>query len=280
VRLPIPDYAPEAFREALNNAVLHRDYTQRGAVHVQFRPDHLFLTNPGGFLEGITLDNLLVHEPKPRNGRLAEVFRRAGLVETTGRGIDNIYRGQLRYGRPIPDYTQSDRDGVRLIIRGGEASLAFAAFVFEQSRAGTPLSLDELLILNHLQFERRVDTATIGRVTQRGEAHARAVLERLVERGLIEARGERRQRAYHLSASLYQRLGVPSGHVRARGFDTVRQEAMVLQYASVHGRVTRRAVVELCSISDEDARRLLRRLVATNKLRLQGKKRGTYYEPA
>jgi ATP-dependent DNA helicase RecG len=129
-RVPIPDYSPEAFREAINNAVLHRDYTRLDAVHVQFFPDHMFISNPGGFLEGITLDNLLVHEPKPRNPRLAESFSRIGLVETTGRGIDKIYTGQLRYGRPLPDYGQSDRDGVRLNLTGGEASLAFATLVF------------------------------------------------------------------------------------------------------------------------------------------------------
>jgi ATP-dependent DNA helicase RecG len=89
----VPNYAPQAFREAVNNAVLHRDYTRRGATHVQWHSDHLFISNPGGFLEGITLDNLLVHEPKPRNPRLTEAARRIGLVETTGRGIDKIYLG-------------------------------------------------------------------------------------------------------------------------------------------------------------------------------------------
>ena len=44
----------------------------------------------------ISIDNLLVHEPKPRNPRLAEAFKRIGIVEQTGRGVDKIYREQLR----------------------------------------------------------------------------------------------------------------------------------------------------------------------------------------
>ena len=280
IRLPIPDYAPAAFREAVNNAVLHRDYTRLGTVYIQLHPDHLFITNPGGFLEGITVDNLLIHEPKPRNPRLAEAFRRIGLVETTGRGIDKIYSGQLWYGRPLPDYTRSDHESVRLILHGGEASLEFAAFVYEQDKAGTPLGLDELLTLNQLQHERRVDAPTIGRLTQRGEAHARAVLERLVERGLVEPRGEKRGRIYHLSAGLYRRLGTPAGYVRAHGFGTIRQEAMVLEYVAAHGRITRREAAELCSLSGDQASRLLRRLVTKDKLRLRGKRRGAYYELA
>lgn len=141
-RLPVPDYSPVGYREAVNNAVLHRDYTRIGGVYIQWQPDHLLITNPGGFPAGITIDNLLVHEPKPRNPRLASAFRRIGLVEQTGRGVDKIYMGQLRYGRPAPDYSRSDVEGVRVILRGGEASLQFAAFVYEQDVAGKPLTLD------------------------------------------------------------------------------------------------------------------------------------------
>jgi ATP-dependent DNA helicase RecG len=224
------------------------------------------------------VDNLLVHEPKPRNPRLAEAFRRIGLVEKTGRGIDKIYLGQLWYGRPLPDYTLSDREGVRLILRGGAASREFAAFVYEQDKAGTPLNLDELLVLNQLQQERRVDAPTVGRLTQRGETYARAVLERLVERGLVEPRGERRGRVYHLGAALYRRLGTPAGYVRAHGFDSIRQEAMVMEYVRAHGRITRHDTAELCSLSDDQASRLLRRLAAEDKLKPCGKGRGVYYE--
>ncbi len=276
-RIPIPDYSPEAFREAINNAVLHRDYTRLDAVHVQFFPDHLFISNPGGFLEGITLDNLLVHEPKLRNPRLAEAFRRIGLVETTGRGIDKIYTGQLRYGRPLPDYGRSDRDEVRLNLIGGEASLAFTTLVYRQNREGQPLSLDEMLVLNHLQSERRADVQTVGRLIQQGEARARAVLERLVERGLVEARGERRARTYLLSASLYRELGSPAGYVRASGFDKIQRETMILQYVEAHERITRRDTMELCNINDNQASHLLRRMAAEGKLRQEGQKRGAYY---
>lgn len=63
-RLPIPRRDTEAFREAVNNAVLHRDYSRQGAVYIQIYPDRLSISNPGGFLEGISQDNLLVIEPK------------------------------------------------------------------------------------------------------------------------------------------------------------------------------------------------------------------------
>ena len=280
IRLPIPDYAPESFREAVSNALLHRDYSRMGAVYIQLHPDHLLITNPGGFPEGITLQNILVHEPKPRNPRLAEAFKRIGLVEQTGRGVDRIFLGQLRFGRPAPDYARSDASGVRVVLRGGDASLEFAAYVFEEDRAGRPFSLDELLVLNQLFHERRIDSEIAARLLQKGAADGHAVLERLQERGLLEAKGEKRGRVYHLSAGMYRQLGHPAGYVRAHGITAIRQEAMVLEYVAAHGRIERGQVMELCGINSPQAGRLLTRLCAAGKLQRQGTPpRWTYYTP-
>lgn len=279
IRLPVPDYSSEGFREAFNNAILHRDYARLGAVYVQWYPDRMLITNPGGFPAGITLDNLLVHEPKPRSPRLAAAFKRIGLIEQTGRGVDKIYLGQLRYGRPVPDYTRSDADGVRVILLGGKSSLEFAAFVYEQDKAGQPLRLDELVVLNELFYERRTDSGRAGKLIQKGVAEGRRVLELLHERGLVEARGEKRGRVYHLSASLYQRLGGVSAYVRARGFDRIQQREMVINAlkGSPERRVTRGQVMDLCQITQQQAYRLLKRLCDDGLLELCGQGRSAYY---
>ena len=280
-RVPIPDYSLEGFREAVNNALLHRDYARQEAVYVQWQPDHLLITSPGGFPEGITVDNILVHEPKPRNPRLAEAFQRIGLVEQTGRGVDKIFLGQLRYGRPAPDYSRTDSTGVRVVLRGGEPSLSFAAFVYEQDKQGHPLGLDELLILNALFFERRIDSERGGRLIQKGASEARAVLERLNERGMVEARGEKRGRVYHLAARLYRALGQSADYVRAHGISPIRYEAMILEYIQAHGRIERQHVIELCGLSGPQAGRLLRKMVESGRLKRKGSPpRWTYYVSA
>lgn len=276
-RLPVPDYSPVGFREAVNNAVLHRDYTRLDDVYVQWQADHLLITSPGGLPEGVTLDNLLVHEPKPRNPRLAEAFRRIGLVEQTGRGIDKIFTGQLRYGRPAPDYSRTDRTAVRVVLRGGQPSLQFAAFVHEQDKAGTPLSLDELLIVNSLFFERRTDTDRASRLIQKATSEARSTLERLVERGLVEARGEKRGRVYHLGAALYKRLGKVPAYVRSRGFDRIQQRQMILNAVAAEGRITRKKAADLCQITDPQAYYLLSKMIEDKELELIGDGRGAYY---
>ena len=102
-RLTIPDYDTKAFREALVNAFCHRDYSVLGRVLIQIADTGMTISNPGGFVEGITADNLIDADPHGRNPVLADAMKRIGLAERTGRGIDRIYEGSLFYGRQITD---------------------------------------------------------------------------------------------------------------------------------------------------------------------------------
>jgi ATP-dependent DNA helicase RecG len=122
-RIGVPAYDRRGFREAVNNALIHRDCTRLGAIHVQMHEDHIRVSNPGGFVEGVTPDNLLVTEPRPRNPRLADIFKRVGLVERIGRGVAIIYSGQLRNGRLPPSYGLSSAASVSVMLPGGPADL-------------------------------------------------------------------------------------------------------------------------------------------------------------
>ncbi len=278
LRIGVPDYSPAAFREGLANALIHRDYTRLGAVHIQWHRDRLEISNPGGFPEGVRLDNLLVTAPRPRNPLLADAFKRAGIVERTARGIDTIFYEQLRNGRPAPSYDRSNEAGVVLVLPGGEANLDFVRLLVEEARAGRDLGLDELLILNALWQDRRLTTEEAARLTQKPEADVRATLNRLVEIGLVEPRGERKGRTWHLSAATYRRLGQPAAYVRQRGFEPLQQEQMVLQYVEKHGRITRAEAAELCRLGPHQAYRLLKSLEERGLLVARGEKKGRVYE--
>jgi ATP-dependent DNA helicase RecG len=279
LRVGVPDYEPEAFREAVHNALLHRDYTQIGAVHVQWLDDRIEIGNPGGFVEGVRLDNLLVTQPKPRNPLLADAFKRLGLVERTGRGIDSIFEGCLRYGRPAPDYGQSTATFVKVILPGGKAHLGFTQLVIEQSdRLQRSLNASDLLILHEAWRERRIDTDRAAKLIQQPQSQTRKILEMLMEAGILEARGERRGRVYHLSASVYRALGEPAAYIRTRGFEAVQMEQMIVQYAKRHGRITRHEAAELCRITGPQATRLLSKLVNQGHLVRHGQKKAVFYE--
>lgn len=278
-RVPVPAYDRSAFREAVANALIHRDYTRLGAVHIQWLADAIEVSNPGGFVEGVSLENLLVTAPTPRNPLLADAFKRIGLVERIGRGVDIIFEGVLRYGRPAPDYGRSRATRVVVRLPGGDADLNFLQLVLaEEQRTQARLSVDDLLALRSLREHRRLDFSTLARVIQKDQPTARQVLERLVEAGLVEARGTSSRRAYHLSAAVYRGLGEPAAYVRQHGFEPLQQEQMVLQYVQNHGRITRSQIADLCRIDLRAAKYLADRLVGSGKLGRKGAKRWTYYE--
>ena len=278
VRAGIPDYSPQGFREAMYNAVIHRDYTRLGAVHVQWRDDEIEISSPGGFPDEVRLDNLLVTAPRPRNPVLADAFKRIGLVERTGRGIDTIFEGQLRFGRPAPDYSRSTAGAVQLVLPGGPANLALARFIIERDSPARPVTLNEMLVVNAVDRERRVTAARTAALIQHSEGTARALLERLTEAGVLEARDERRERVYHFSAATYRALGAPSAHVRLRGIEPIQRERMILQYVESHGRITRSQAADLCQTGGREARALLEKLVKRGELVVRGERRGAYYE--
>lgn len=278
LRVTVSTYSETAFREALANALIHRDYTRRGAVHVQWAQEQLEISSPGGFPSGVHIDNLLVTPPHPRSPLLADAFKRTGLVERTGRGINRMFAEQLRFGRPAPDYGRSSDEQVVAVLPGGPANLAMTRWVLEQEQQQrAPLMLNELQVLAELVRERRATTRELARLLQRTDAETRILLTRMVERGWVQARGEGKGRSWHLSAAVYRALETPAGYVHVRGFEPLQQEQMVLQYVEAHGHITRAQAAELCSLDPGRASRLLRRLAKLGKLEQRGERRGAFY---
>ena len=277
LRVAVPDYDEEAFREAFANALVHRDYTRLGAVHVQWHADRLEISSPGGFPPGVRIDNLLVVAPSLRSAILADAFKRAGLVERTGRGVDLIYEGQLRYGRPAPRYGRSGPAGVIVEIPTGPFNEGLIRLVSERADAGQSLQLTDLIVLNALHQERRLSINELAASLQRDPTDARGLINRMVDNGLVESRGESKGRTYHLSSAVYRALGEPASYVRTRGIEPLQQEQMVLQYIASHGRITRGQAADLCQLAPAQATRLLARLRDRGAIEQVGSRRSAHY---
>lgn len=278
-RVPIPDYDLRAFREAFVNALVHRDYARLNASYIQWKDEGISIANPGGFVAGVTVATILVTEPRPRNPYLADAFKRIGLSERTGRGVDLIYQGMLRYGRPAPNYNRSTIDSVTIELIGGKADLGLLRLILEEEQRMhiSERPVDTLIALNLLRRERRIDTAALAQAMQRDQSAARTVFEHLCEAGIIVARGVKKGRTYTLSAHVYRALGLSEAYVRQAGFDDIQQEQMVLQFVQVHTTITRNQVEELCHISEDQAFRLLRKLVDQGHLMKSGQGKATTY---
>lgn len=278
-RISVFDFDKRAFREALVNAFCHRDYTMLGRVRVEINDDGLVISNPGGFVEGVNINNLLTAEPHGRNPALADVMKRIGLAERTGRGIDRIFEGSLLYGKPMPDYSESTDTLVKLFIPRGLPDKAFAKMISdEQERIGRALPVNSLLILNELKRSSRSTIAELSETIHSSEAKTKSAVEKLVESGMLEAVGTGKGRYYTLSVQVYRRNKTTAEYVRQRGISEVRHPEMIIELAAKNdGKITRADVIELLKIDENRAYRALKDLVSQGKLRPEGKGRYSYY---
>ncbi len=277
-RVPVPLVDMAAFREAVANALIHRDYHRIGAVHVRLENDALVISNPGGLVDGVTLANLLVTEPRPRNRALADAMKRIGMVERSGRGVDTIYRGMLKFGRPAPDYGRTDALNVVVQLPTVPADMAFRRMVVDiENQRGSELPIDSLIALGALREIKRLSAEDLAQRIQRDVGNAKRTLEALTEAGLVEAHGNTRGRSYTLSSSVYSVVSDKAAYTRQVGFGPIQHEQMVLSYIRQHGQIKRAEVMDLCRLTEGQTKALLRRLVESQKLTLQGTGKASRY---
>ncbi|MBQ0025985.1 MAG: putative DNA binding domain-containing protein [Lachnospiraceae bacterium] len=92
VRTDRQDYPEEAIREALLNAIIHRDYSFSGSIIINVNDKKMEFISIGGLLPGLSTDDIRIGISQPRNKNLAEVFHRLRLIESYGTGIRRIYK--------------------------------------------------------------------------------------------------------------------------------------------------------------------------------------------
>ena len=279
-RIPIPEFDWAAFREGLVNAFCHRDYTMIGEVRVLIDDEGLIISNPGGFIDGVNLKNLLTVEPHGRNPALADAMKRIGLAEKTGRGIDRIYEGSIIFGRPWPDYSESTSRTVKLFIQRAKADLPFAKLVAdEQNRQGKPLSIYTLMILSLLKNERRCNIDRMIEITNLSENKVRSAVENMIEMGLVEASGNGKNRSYILGKKIYREINESIQYVRQTDIDSIRYPELVLKLARTqNGIITKQDICDLLKITPSQAYSLIKKLQKENKIYLLNGGKYTKYK--
>lgn len=107
-RKDIPDYPPRAIREALVNAICHRDYTiQGGSISLMIYSNRLEITSHGTLPFGVTVDDLKkTHESQPRNERITNVMYKLGIIESVGTGTQEMIKECKDIGKPEPEYLE------------------------------------------------------------------------------------------------------------------------------------------------------------------------------
>ena len=90
-RVELSDYPEAALREALLNALVHRDYSYSGSIIINVNDSCIEFISIGGLLPGLSADDIRNGISQPRNRKLAEIFHRLRLIESYGTGIRKIY---------------------------------------------------------------------------------------------------------------------------------------------------------------------------------------------
>lgn len=194
-RVDEPLFPPVALREALVNALCHRDYTQAGgAVSLAIYDDRLEIWSSGELPFGMKVEDLKIdHLSRPRNPLIAEVFYRRGLVERWGRGTQKIVELCLRAGHPEPEFLEvAGAVGVRFLASGYVAPLRVGHDLTDRQRQILQAAAGgkELPFSN---IRAQIDPAVADRTLRDDLLH----LKRL---GLINSRGHGRGAVWFLVA--------------------------------------------------------------------------------
>lgn len=234
----IPAFPEQTFREAILNALIHRDYMEPGSVYIRHADREMTISSPGGFIGGITAENVLHAEPKARNRLLAEMFQKLGLVERAGIGRRRIFIPPLAYGKRSPFY-EADAHTVKLTLFDGFFDHELATFIATRERKGESFDVVELLLLSYLREHAEIDVTTAAKITQLPEVRARDRLDQFCHRQgpWVERRGKKRGVTYHLSRAVAAELVGKGVYSRSRAIDNVQWPVMIRQYVEEHGSI-------------------------------------------
>lgn len=109
---------PDAFREILLNAIVHKDYSGCVPIQISVYEDKLYLWNYGHMPSNLSSTEKLFmkHSSKPYNPKLADIFFKSGMIEAWGRGFDKIRESCRMYDAPLPEYEISE-DGIMVLCK-------------------------------------------------------------------------------------------------------------------------------------------------------------------
>jgi ATP-dependent DNA helicase RecG len=216
----IPTFNERVVREALLNAVSHRNYQLSGSVFVRQYRDRLVIESPGGFPNGVTLDNILDRQ-SPRNRRIAEILSLCGLVERSGQGMNLIYELSIKEAKPLPDFHGTDDNFVSITLNGLVLDRKMLSLI---NRIGNErleaMATDDFLVVNALFHEQPLTDALRSRT------------KRLIELGLVEHVSRNK---FVLACSLYEVANRSGVHTRLVGLDRETNKELILKHIRKNG---------------------------------------------
>jgi ATP-dependent DNA helicase RecG len=268
VREEVPEFPPVAVREALVNAVGHRDYSARGsAVEVRLYDDALEVESPGTLPAWVTVENL-ADAQYSRNELVMDGLQRLGLVEEAGQGIDRMISEMEDALLDPPEF--EERDASFVVRLRGTSVFAAEDRLWVSRFAELDLSAAAKIAIVYARRNGSISNEDLRALRGLDRDASRGVLQDLVARGLLDAVGRGRGARYVLggiarrastTASLGEQLRAVLGHARRMGS---------IANGDVRG---------LLDVDRQEARAILVELVGRGLLRAEGERRARRYFP-
>lgn len=268
-RVDVLEYPEIAIREAIVNALVHRDLSAQShgtQVQVELYPSRLVVRNPGGLHGPVTLEGLLEGGvSSARNARLLRLLEDVPIpgedrtvAENRGTGIRAMAQALRGAGMKLPEF--SDEFSSFSVTFPNHTLIGDDTVGWIESLDQSGLTDTQVLALAQLRTGDVLDNPTYRRITGADSRVATAELQDLVGRELIEQRGERRWARYTMPAWIASaRRRLPPGDRRAQILDSIGQEALSAK------EIARRS-----GIPDKTVRHWLKRMRDEGSIRLAG----------
>ena len=194
------DYPMEAVREALLNAVVHRDYSFSGSISINLYQDRMELISLGGLVPGFSLEAALMGASQPRNGKLASLFYRMDLIEAYGTGLGKILNCYASF--PIQPSFESVEGAFRVVLPNIHAALtqkpAHAAEGGHEviPPEATALTASEQKALQAIRQAGQVSRRELESLLGVGTTRTVVLLKRLVELDKVQKLGNGKNTRY------------------------------------------------------------------------------------
>ncbi len=200
-RIDRRDYPPEALREALLNAIVHREYAISGSTLISIFDDRIELVTIGGLVRGISFDDIMLGVSVLRNQHLANVFYRLKLIEAYGTGMLKINECYTEYGL-MPQIEVSD-NAFKMTLpnvnfnRGGKSTNKPASTA---TRSHSQVTREEVVI-GLFQKSETITRKEVEIALKVSQPTAVLIVRELVEKGVLIKDGTGRNSRYRLGAN-------------------------------------------------------------------------------
>jgi len=192
------DYPLPALREALMNALVHRDYFKRNEqIMIKIYDDAIWFHNPGGLPMGLSIEQLKAKPQSiPRNPLIARIFYLAGYIERYGSGIQRILTSFADAGLPEPEF-QTDAWGLTLTMQKDIFTPVYLAQLGLNER--------QRLALSYVLEQGEITNSALQQLASVSRRTAAYDLSHLVKTGILELQGTRKAARYILNPARQQR---------------------------------------------------------------------------